>query len=362
MHRILIAAVLGLIAGLILHRGLGLRFVGVPTETEAAVPPEPAGLRGAVEAQRQQALHDEKLEELRKRLAAAEQDCADLRAKVAATPKAPRPPSREEKIRTMGRLLSRMMRQVDRKRPTVTPEIQKNLTEFMKLCSELGVDMTNSTTMFKNPEFSGGIFEGMLDEYGITADQAARAEWKAGLASRLQSLGDNPSALTIQKVATENVLDFYDRFGEGLFEKDPNAARTMSAMSAGAAVTMSEASRAVAAELLLKEAATAAKADDAAKARLRPIAERWAAEYGTLIAEATQTHGENFMSALIHQENLPASNEAALKQIRESLRFKERLLDLEVRTLDEMGTQLDPDAAARLKKIDKAFYFKKLTE
>ena len=315
-----------------------------------------------MEAQRQQALHDEKLEELRKRLAAAEQDCADLRAKVAATPKAPRPPSREEQIRTLGRLLTRMMRQVKGQKPSMTPEIQKNLTEFMKLCTELGVDMTNSTAMFKNPEFSGGVFEGMLDEYGITGDPAARAEWKAGLTARLQSLGDNPAALAIQKVSAENLLDFYDRFGERLFEKDPNAARVLSSMSAGSAVSMSETSRAQAAEILLKAVETATKADDATKARLRPIAERWAAEYGTLVAEATQAHGEKFMSSLINHDNLPASNEAALQQIRDTLRFKGRLLDLEARTFDEMGSQLDPDAAARLKKIDKAFYFKKITD
>ncbi len=361
MHRILIAAVLGLIAGLILHRGLGLRFAGVPLRNEAPAPAAPAGPLGAVEAQREQALLDERMEELRKRLAAAEQDCAELRAKVASAPKAPRPPTREEKVRTLGRLLTRMMRQVKGKQPSVTPEIQKNLTDFMKLCTELGVDMTNSTTMFKNPEFAGGIFEGMLDEFGIDGDEAARADWKAGLAARLQSLGDNPGALTVQKVSAENLLDFYDRFGERLFEKDPGAARLISAMSAGSAVSTSHLTRRQAADYLLHEVSAGSTLDDATKARLRPIAERWAAEYGTLIAEAAQTHGEKFMSSMISPE-LPANNEAALRQIRETLRFKGRALELEARAVDEIAAQLSPEPAARLKNFDKAFYFKKITD
>jgi hypothetical protein len=362
MHRNLIAAVLGLIAGLILHRGLGLRFVGVPMKNEAAAPAAPAGPRGAVEAQRQQALHDENLEELRKRLAAAEQDCAELRAKVAATPKAARPPTREEKIRILGSLLARMARQVKTKPPSVTPDIQKNLTEFMKLCTELGVDMTNSTTMFKNPEFSAGIFEGMLDEYGVTGDEAGRAEWKAGLAARLQALGDNPGALAVQKVSTDNLLDFYDRFGERLFEKDGQSARVLSSMSAGSAVSTSQITRKAVADYMLATITSGMALDDATKARLRPIAERWAAEYGTLIAEATQTHGETFMSSMMSHDNLPASNEAALRQIRETLRFKSRALDLEARALDEIAAQLPPEAVAELKKFDKAFYFKKISD
>ena len=118
MQRILVAAVAGLIAGLILHRGLGLRFLGVPLRNAAPAPAASAGPRGAVEAQQLQALHDEKLDDLHKRLIAAEQDCAELRAKVAATPKAPRQPSREEKVRTLGRLLTRMMRLASGMTPT----------------------------------------------------------------------------------------------------------------------------------------------------------------------------------------------------------------------------------------------------
>jgi hypothetical protein len=362
MHRILIAAVAGLIAGLILHRGLGLRLVGVPLGNDAPAPPAPGGPRGAVEARHLQALHEEKLDDLRKRLAAAEQDCSELRAQVAATPKTPRQPSREEKVRTLGRLLTRMMRLASGKTPTMTPEMQRMLSDFMKLCTELGVDMSNSTTMFKNPEFTGGVFEGILDEYGFAGDPAARLEWKAGLASRLQSLGDNPSSLKLQQVAAQNLLDFYDRFGERLFEKDPGAARTMSAISAGSALSTSQVTRRQAADLLLKDVAATATLDEATKARLRPIAERWAAEYGAVITEATQANGEDFMASMMTPEKFPASNEAALAQIRKTIQFRIRALDVEGRALEEMGTQLDSDVAARLRKLDKAYYFKRIIE
>jgi hypothetical protein len=361
MHRILVAAVAGLIAGLILFRGLGLRFVGVPLRNGMPAPADSAGPRGALEAQRLQGLHDQRQEDLKKRLAAAERDCAELRAKVAAAPKTPREPSREEKIKTLGRLITRILRLGPGRRPTLSPEIQKMLGQFMRLCTELGVDMTNSTTMFKNPEFTGGIFEGMLDEYGI-ADPDARLEWKAGLASRLQGLGDNPGALAIQKMSAENLLDFYNRFGERLFEKDPAAARALSAMSSGSAASISPSSRAQAAEYLLKDVAATVKLDDASKARLQPIAERWAAEYGTLIAEATQAHGDKFMSSMMAPDLSPMSDEAALTEIRSILRFRSSALGMEARALDEMASLLDPDQAARLRKFDKALYFKKITE
>jgi hypothetical protein len=361
MHRILVAAVIGLLAGLILHRGLGLRFFDLPPRGGAATPSETGG-RGALEAQKLQALHDERQEELRKRLAAAEQECADLRARAAAAPRAPREPSREEKVRTLGRLLTRMVRLGSGKPTSVTPEVQKMLGDFMKLCKELDVDLTNSSTMFRNPDFAGGVFEGMLDEYGIAEDPAARAEWKAALVSRLQSLGDNPGSLAIQKVSTENLLDFYHRFGERLFEKDAASARTISAMSAGSAVSITQTTRAKAAESLLGDVARTAKLDEATRSRLRPAAERWSAEYAALIAEATAAHGENFMASVLSPEKLPESNEAALTQIRNMLRFKTRAYELEARALEEMSAQLDPDAAARLRKFDKAYYFKRIVD
>jgi hypothetical protein len=319
-------------------------------------------MRGAVETQELQALHDRRQEDLQKRLAAAEQDCAALRAKVAAVPKVPREPSREEKVRSLGRLLTRMVRLGSGKPNAVSPEMQKLLGDFMKLCTELHVDMTNSTTMFKNPEFAAGLFEGMLDEFGIAEDPAARLEWKAGLMSRLQSLGDDPGSLKIQKIQTENLLDFFNLFGDRLFEKDPAATRMLTAMSAGSSLSTSQVSRQQAADYLLKDVAAAAKLDDATKARLQPVSERWAAEYGAAIAEATQAHGEGFMTSVLSIDKLPASKDAALTQIRATLQFRSRVIELEARALEEMAAQLDPDAAARLRKFDKTYYFKRINE
>jgi len=362
MHRILVAAVAGLIAGLILHRGLGLRFFGTPVRNEAAAPPAGAGVRGAVEAQKLEALHDQRQDELQKRLAAAEQDCADLRAKAAAAPKTPRAPTREEKVRQLGRMITRMVRAGAGKGGGATAEMQKQLTDFMKLCTELNVDMTNSTTMFRNPEFMGGLFEGVLDEAGIAGNEAARDAGKAKLIARPQALGEDPSNLKVQKAAAENLLDFYDGFGKTLFEKDPALARQMSAMSSGAAVSMSQNTRARAAAGLVQDVATAAKLDDATKARIQPVADRWAAEYAAALAEATQTHGQGFLDAVLTTEKLPDSNEAALARIRATLQFRGRLIDLELRALDEMAGQMDPESAARLKTFDKLYYFKRITD
>jgi hypothetical protein len=362
MHRILVAAIIGLLAGLFLHRGLGLSFVQLPPRAAAAAPPADAGIRGAAEAQKLQALHDDRQEDLRKRVAAAEQECADLKVKVAAAPKTPREPSREEKVRNLGRLLTKMVRLGAGKPTSVTPEVQKMLAEFMKLCTELKVDMTNSSTMFKNPEFASGVFEGFLDEFGIADDPAVRQEWKAGVLARIQTLGDNPSSLRIQKVANDNLLDFYDRFGERLFEKDAASAKMISAMSAGAAVSVSQATRKSAADSLLRDVAKTAMVDEATRSRLQPVADRWAAEYAVVIADATKAHGEEFLSTVLSPDKLPESREAALAQIRAMLRFKGRAYELQARALEEMAAQLDPDAAARLRKFDRAFYFKRITD
>ena len=146
------------------------------------------------------------------------------------------------------------------------------------------------------------------------------------------------------------------------FEKDPGATRMLMAMSAGSSLSTSQVSRQQAADYLLKDVAAAAKLDDATKARLRPVAERWAAEYGAAIAQATQANGEGFMATVLSLDKLPASKDAALAQIRNTLQFRGRIVELEARALEEMAAQLDPDAAGRLRKFDKTYYFKRINE
>lgn len=362
MHKILLAVLLGLLAGTILLRGLGLRYFGVPLRNEAAAPAGGREARGAADTERLQALHDRRLEDLSKRFAASEHEFAELRAKVAAVPKVPREPSREEKIQLLGRLMVRLLRRGAARPTSITPEMQQMLADVMKLCKELHVDMTDSAAMFKNVEFAVGFFDGMLDEFGLSGDQVARAEWLASLQFRIQSLGNEPGKMRLQKVTSENLLDFFNRFGEGLFDKDPATARLMSVTGTGSSVSLSQVSRSEASESLLNDVAKVARLDDGKKSDLRPLAERWAEDYSAALGEATGSPGERFIAPLFVADQLSKSNSEALAQIRCGLQFRSRIIGLEAQTVEEMAARLDAESAARLKQFDKVYYFKRISE
>jgi hypothetical protein len=359
----------GLVVGALLHFAFGLRVFPASPRPAPAGPTPAGGARapGALEAERQASLRETRIRELRERLAAAEAERKELEARVAAAAaRAPREETPADKRRRFGRVMGKMLKvSVSETQGRLVladnPEqAQKLMGELFGLAKELGINLNDSSSFYSNPELLAGLFEGLLDEFEIPLDDAARAELQAAVASRLSAPAEGGSGLRSTLGAMQVTGDILERFGARLADRSPGLPAQLANFGASMTLSTSEASAERAAQMVHEDVRKAGKLSEAEAARLRPLADAWARDYAALLEDARRGLGAAAVEAALGGSADPKAGAPGLAAVREGLSLKARLVELEARMLESMAREVSPEAARRLLKFAKVYYFPKL--
>lgn len=364
-------AVVGSLLGILLHFVFGIslfpaapRRMPAPAGTSQEPPP------GVLEKERLAAAHLKRGDDLSRKIAAAEQECADLKKRIAAVPSRPPENSREAKIRKFGGLMVRMIKvgalrntrqgsNVEIK-PETMAEVQRLVGEIFALSGELGINLQDQSSVFKNPEIVSGIFEGMLSECGVVADEAELAEWRSGLSARIAAPPQPSTGLSNVLLSMAIQEEFLDRFGMKLMERDPAVASMLGNVGASNSVSVAEATVAVAAALFLEDVVKTARLNDAQTAAVRPSLEAWASQYAQLLSDARTKYGDAVVDGLFRGEAVGKTAEEKVTYLRNRVKLQSQILQLQFRTLETVSSQVDSEAAKRLLKLERAYYFNRL--
>jgi hypothetical protein len=336
----------GLAAGALLHLALGSRIARAP-----AVEAPRAKKAGAAESDRSVAESAARLDELRKKIEAAERDCAELRAKRAA---APAPLSRRQKAARIGRLVVRM---ISSEGQPAGAELQKHLSEMMALSQELGLNPADASALLLDSDVMSALFRGFLEEAGVATTDAALEAWESEVFERLRAIPKDAFLLRVHAVQGGIMVDLFERFGKDLFEKNPVLARKLSDFGSTSKAAYSGLTRAQAVDRLIETVRRSAGVDKDASAVLRPAAERWVAAYAERVEAARARHAA--LPSYLVAGQIPSALEPAqaLELTIEMARLKSALLAVEAEAVEEMAAALPPDSAQKLKKFQTILYF-----
>jgi hypothetical protein len=364
-------AVVGSLLGILLHFVFGISLVpAAPRRMPAPAAASKDAAPGILEKERLASAYQKRVDELSTRIAAAEQECADLRGKIAAVPARPAESAREAKIRKFGGVMVRMVRigavrrtphgtNVELK-PETMAEAQRLMGEVFALASELGIDLQDQTAFFKNPEIVSGLFEGMLAECGIAVEEADLQAWRTRVADRIASSPRSTTGLTTTLLALALQEEFLDRFGLKLMQREPGVASMLGNLGTSTALGSSEETTAVAARLFLDDLAKAARLKDTQSSALLPTLEAWASHYAQLLAETRAKEGDAVVDGLLKGGTSGKSAEEQLAHLRNRIRLQSQILQLQSRTLEAVAGQLDAEGAKRVLRFEKAYYFGRL--
>jgi len=365
-------AVVGSLLGILLHFVFGISLFPasprrMPAPAVASKEPPP----GLLEKERLAAAHQKRADDLSRKIAAAEEECTDLKKQIAAVPTRPPENSREAKIRKFGGLVVRMVKigalrktpqgsNIEVK-PETMAEMQKLVGQLFALSGELGIDLQDQNSLFKNPELVSGIFEGMLSECGVAVDEAELAEWRSRVSARTAAPPPQPSTGFSSVLLSLDIQEeFLDRFGMKLMERDPAVASMLGSVGAAHSVSVAEATTAVAAALFLDDVVKAARLNEAQTAAVRPSLEAWASQYAQLLADARTKYGDAVAEGLLRGEATGKTAEEKLTNLRNRIRLQKEILQLQSRALETVSAQVDPEAAKKVLKLEKAYYFSRL--
>jgi hypothetical protein len=348
----------GLVVGLFGHFVLGVNSVRpLRRGAVAAEPGQRPGESWAAAAQAE--LQARRIEELRRKAAVAELEKADLERKLAATKAAAT--DREGKVRQLGRILARMMvlSKGGRVPAENGPELQKKLGEFMRLYRELGFDSANPSALSADPAVFAGLSEGILEEAGIPLDEEERRAWRAEVAARLSPIPADASALRSLLAVAAALGDFFDRFGERIRTVAPDMEEVLLQFRGESTFFASAISRRGAADLFVKDVARAAGLKGADAEALRPTVDAWAMEYAAILEEGRRKYGEEAVASVFAGTGM---NVPRRPPAREFLQFRMQIIELQARTLEQLASQLTPEAAAAVLKLSRVYFYPKFTD
>lgn len=361
-------AVAGTLVGILLHVVFGISlFPAAPRKMAARAETSREAVPGILEKERLAAAHQKRVGELTRKISAAQLECADLKTRIAAVPVRPPENSREAKIRKFGGVMVRLVKigavrntprgtNVEVK-PETMAETQRLMGELLSAAGELGINLQDQSSLFHNPELVTGLFEGILSECGVATDDAELQEWRSRVSSRISSRPQGAASLSTLSLALGLQEDFLDRFGLKLMEREPVVASLLGNLGTTNSLGSSETSVPVAALLFSQDLARFAGLDEAQGAALRPAFEAWATEYAQVVADARGKYGDAVVDGLLRGESSGKTPEEKFAHVRNRVRVQAQLLQLESRTLETVAGQVTGDAAKRVLKFEKLYYF-----
>jgi hypothetical protein len=361
-------AAAGTLVGILLHVVFGISlFPAAPRKVDARAEVSKDPGPGILEKERLASAHQKRAEELSRKVAAAEQECADLKTRIAAVPVRPPENSREAKIRKFGVVMVRMVKigalrnsprgtNVEVK-PEIMAETQRLMGELLSAAGELGINLQDQRSLYHNPELVAGIFEGILSECGVATDDAQLQEWRSRVADRISSRLQSSTNLSTLSLALGLQEEFLDRFGLKLMEREPLLASLMGNLGTANSVSAAETTVLVAGALFLNDLSKFAGLDEAQTAALRPSLQAWAAEYAQILTDARAKYGDGPVDGLLRGDLTGKTAEEKFTQVRNRVKVQAQLLQLESRTLEAVAGQVTGDAAKRVLKFEKLYYF-----
>jgi hypothetical protein len=363
-------ALAGAVLGVLLHFVFGLSlFSAAPRRAPAQEAPVKAS-SGILEKERLAEAHQKRVDDLAAKIAAAEQECADLKTRIAATPVPSPETARDAKLRRFSEIVVKMAKigalqtkggqtsvQI---KPETAAEMQKMMGEILSLAGELGIDLQDPTSMFRNPELLSGVYEGFLRECGMSGDEAAVREFKTWVAGFAAANPQPPSRLAGVRRSMQIQEEFLERFGRKLMEKDPVLASLLGNLGSSRSVQVSEETTAAAATRFLKDVAKAAKLDDAQSSAVRPAFETWASQYAALLIDARTRYGDKVVDALRDNQPVGKTPDEQFAHLRARVRLMSQMTQLQQQTIETVAQQLGGDAAEQVLKFDKGYYFGRL--
>jgi len=363
-------ALAGAVIGVLLHFVFGLSlFSAAPRRgpaQEAPTRPTP----GVLDKERLAAAHQRKVDDLARRIAVAEQECSDLKARIAATPVPAAESSRDVKTRHFGTVIVKMIKMGAIKTrsggnsieltPERAAEIQRMMGELLSLAVELGIDLQDQSAIFRNPQLLGGMYEGILAECGVETDAAGLQELRTAISGRIAAFPQPASRMSAVGLGLEIQGEFLDRFGRKLVEKDPAVAALLGNMGATNTVSSPESTTASAASQFLKDVAKVGGLTETQAAAVRPAFETWAAQYAALLTECRTRYGDKVVDGLRNPEPVGKTPEDQFTHLRNRIRVLSEITQLQARTLDAAAQQLGGDEAGRVLKFEKSYYYGRL--
>jgi hypothetical protein len=359
-------ALAGAVIGVLLHFVFGISLFSAPPARSPAQEAAPKASAGVLEKERLAAAHQKRVDSLAKAIGAAEQECADLKTRLAATPAPPLETPRDVKNRRFGGIIVKIIKMGGIKtrpggrsielRPENAAEMQRMMGELLNLAVELGIDLQDQSAMFRNPQLLAGMYEGILTECGVDAEGAALQELRAAIAGRIAAAPQPPSAMNSVNLGLQIQEEFLERFGRKLMEKDPTVAALLGNLGSSSTVTSLEATTAVAAVQFLKDVSKSAGLSEAQSAAVRPAFESWAAQYAALLADARTRYGDKVVEGLRNADPVGKTPDEQYAHLRDRVRLQARIVQLQSATLDAVAQQLGGEAAQRLSKFDKSYY------
>ncbi len=363
-------ALVGAVLGVLLHFVFGLSLFSAPPRTAPASEASPKAAPAVLEKERLAAAHQKRVDDLAQKITAVEQECAELKVRIAATPVPSPEAARQAKSRRFGEIIIKMAKlgvlktKPDETSVQITPEtaaeMQKAMGEILSLAVELGIDLQDQTSLFRNPLLVSGLYEAFLRECGLGDDEAAVQELRTLIANRVASAPPPSSRMKGLQMAIELQGEFLDRFGRKLVEKDPVLAALLGNLGPSNSTTFLEDTTAAAATRFLKDVAKSAKLDDAQSAAIRPTFDTWASQYAALLADARTRYGDKVVDGIRQTGPSGKTPDEMYTHLRNRVRLMEQITQLQMQTLDAAAQQLGGDAAVQISKFDKGYYFGRL--
>jgi hypothetical protein len=363
-------ALAGAVLGVLFHFVFGLSLFSAPPRTAPASEPPSKSGPAVLEKERLAAARQKRVDDLALKIAGVEQECADLKARIAATPVPSPDAARQAKSRRFGEIVIKMAKMGALKSkpgetsvqitPETAAEMQKVMGEILSLAVELGIDLQDQTSMFRNPALVSGLYEAFLRECGLGDDEAAVQELRSLIAARVTAAPQPTSRMHGLQMAQELQAEFLDRFGRKLMEKDPVLAALLGNLGPSNSTTFTEDTTAGAATRFLKDVAKSAKLDDAQSAAIRPAFETWASQYAALLVDARTRYGDKVVDGLRTPGSSGKTADEMYTHLRNRVRLMGQITQLQLQTLDAAAQQLGGDAAVQISKFDKGYYFGRL--
>ncbi len=359
-------ALAGAAVGVLLHFVFGISLFSAPPRRSPASEAPVKAPPGVLEKERLASAHQKRVDDLAGKIAAAEQECADLKARIAATPAKTAETARDAKNRRFGGMIAKLAKSgamngrggngTIEATPENAAEMQRMMGELLSLAVELGIDLQDQTSIFRKPELLAGLYEGVLTECGVALDAAAVQDLRSMIAGRVAAAPQPLPRMAGVALGLQIQEEFLEKFGLRLVEKDPSVAALLGNFGGSNTMSIPETTVSLAATSFLKDVSKVAKLDDAQAAAVRPAFDSWASQYAAVLAEARTRYGDKVVDGVRGIAPVGTTAEEQYTHLRNRVRLQSQILQLQVRTLETAAQQLGGEAAERIAKFERTYY------